>query len=71
MKAELGYYLDKTPLGEIKIPIYGLRAVPVEVCERHWGNSNFGKQNWQVEIWYDPTGDYIWINQSRHLVFLH
>lgn len=33
------------------------------------GDPNFGKQNWQVEIF--KFGDYIWINQARHLVFLH
>lgn len=79
MKVELGYYLDMDS-GDIfpkpintgkgsRIPIYGLRAVPQEIVDRQWGNPNFGKQNWQVEIF--KFGDYIWINQSRHLVFLH
>lgn len=56
MKAELGYYLD-TDSGNIypqpinsgegrKIPIYGLRAVPTEICERQWGGSQF----WETEL---------------------
>ena len=73
MKAELGYYLETNPLGEdsdyIKVPIYGLRAIPQEIIDRQWRNPNFGKHHWQVEIL--KFGDYIWVNIFRGCVFLH
>jgi len=69
MKTELGYYLGIGPIGEVKIPIYGLRAVPKEITDRQWGDPNYGKRNCQVEIIY--LGDYMWVNQDRSLVFLH
>lgn len=75
MKAELGYYVETNPIGEdsdpIRVPIYGLRAVPQEIIDRQWGNPNFGKHHWQVEIWYNPTAEYVWINQDRVRIFLH
>lgn len=81
MKAELGYYVKSNPFFDdetfsddeatIKVPIYGLRAVPQEIIDRQWENPNFGKRFWQVEIWYNPTAEYVWINQYRHFVFLH
>lgn len=69
MKPELGYYLDVTPIGEVKIPIFGLRAVPTEIADRQWGDVTYNKRNWQVEIFI--LGDYLWVNQARHLIFLH
>lgn len=73
MKAELGYCVETNPIGEdsdpIRVPIYGLRAVPQEIIDSKWGNPNFGKHHWQVEIF--AWGDYVWINQYRARVFLH
>jgi len=79
MKTELGYHLEETFINEDefkddcyrKVPIYGLRAIPQEIIDRQWGNPNFGKHHWQVEIWYAPTAEYVWINQIRSRVFLH
>lgn len=69
MKAKLGYYLETTPIGEIEVPIYGLRAVPTDICTRQWGDISYGDRHWQVEI--IAFNDYVWINQARHLIFLY
>lgn len=69
MKPELGYYLTSSPFGEIPVPFYGLRAIPTEIAERL--PKGFARQNWQVEIWHTPSREYVWINESRHLIFLH
>lgn len=68
MKPELGYYLAPAgPLGELVIPIYGLRAIPDHIAKRL--PKGYSRQNWQVQIRH--VSGYVWINQSRHLIFLH
>ncbi len=69
MKVELGYYLTVDPIGEMKTPIYGLRAVPAYILNRlHRG---YAGQLWQVEV-KNPFGKgYVWVNQVRNLIFLH
>lgn len=70
LKAELGYYLAPAgPLGEIPISIFGLRAIPADVAERL--PKGFSRHHWQVEIYLIESDSYVWVNQSRHLVFLH
>lgn len=67
MKAELGYYLVPLVGDSYKVPIYGLRAVPKSILKRV--PVGYEKYNWQVQIF--THGNYQWINQSRHLIFLH
>lgn len=75
MKAELGYYLTPVvpisddSLGELPVPIYGLRAIPDEIAERL--PKGYSRHHWQVEVWDYISNEYVWINQSRHLIFLH
>lgn len=65
MKTELGYYIDTTPIGQVEIPIYGLRAVPQSILNRL--PKGYDRQMWQVQI--HLFNKYVWINQSRRLIF--
>lgn len=67
MKAELGFFRIPLAGDSVKVPIYGLRAVPERILKRV--PADYGKYNWQVQIF--SYGRYVWINQHRVLVFLH
>jgi hypothetical protein len=69
MKDEFGYYIVDKMFPEIKVPIYGLRPVPKRILQRC--PQRFGDKHWQVEIWSNLFGEYVWINQSRDLIFFH
>ena len=72
MKPELGYYLvfsnDEETINA-KVPIYGIRAIPDEIAERH-PDKNFKKENWQVEA-FNCLREYMWINMPRAFIFFH
>jgi len=69
MKAELGYHIVPLLGTSVKIPIYGLRAIPNSIANRL--PRGYAEQLWQVQIKNRISNGYIWINESKRLVVLH
>ena len=60
IKPELGYYLAPAGgLGDVVVPIYGLRAIPDEIAERY--PQGYGRKNWQVDLRDEISNDLVWI----------
>lgn len=72
-KRALGYYVATVCVGlSIKVPIYGLRAVPTDVLKRV--PDGYANRLWQVEVLFNvycTENEYVWINEDRRNIFLY
>jgi hypothetical protein len=69
MKTELGYYLVPLAGSSVKIPIYGVRALPERIANR--GPKGYAETLWQVQVRCSVSKGFVWINQSRRLIVFH